>query len=173
MSEVRNIVLVGFMGSGKSVVARALGERLGWEVIDTDTRIEELTGASVGELFDREGEAAFRRCETEVLASLAKTRRAVISTGGGIVVREENWPLLNALGPVVLLEADTDATLERIRTGRTRRPLLEVADPRAEIERLKAARAAHYARAGIRIDTGGKSAAAVAEEIIAATGTAA
>ena len=167
MDKPRNIVLVGFMGSGKSVVGRALASRLGWEFLDTDTRIEELAGCSVGEIFDAEGEAGFRRCEREVLASLAATKGAVISTGGGIVLAEENWPLLRALGPVICLEAGTDTTLNRVRGGRARRPLLEVDDPAAKIERMKAERAPHYARADHRVDTDDKSPAEVADEILA------
>ncbi|MCB0219352.1 MAG: shikimate kinase [Chrysiogenetes bacterium] len=170
MDKPRNIVLVGFMGSGKSVVGRALASRLGWEFLDTDTRIEEMAGCSVGEIFDTEGEAGFRRCEREVLASLAKSACAVISTGGGIVLAEENWPLLRALGPVVCLEAGTHTTLDRVRGGRARRPLLEVEDPAAEIERLKTERAPHYARADQKIDTDGKSPAEVVDEILATLG---
>ena len=170
MKAPRNIVLVGFMGSGKSVVGRALASRLGWEFVDTDERIEALAGCSVGEIFDAEGEAGFRRCEREVLASLAGTTGAVISTGGGIVLAEDNWPLLRALGPVVCLEAGTDTTLGRVRGGRARRPLLEVENPAAEIERLKAQRAPHYAQADRTIDTDGKSPGEVAEEILQAVG---
>lgn len=170
MGNAGNIVLVGFMGSGKSAVARALARALGWNVVDTDERIEQLAGCTVGEFFDRNGEEAFRRCETEVLASLGKLQRTVVSTGGGIVTREENWPLLQALGPVVALDADAGTTLARVKNARTRRPLLEVDDPLAEIERLKALRAAAYARAGLTIDTAGKSPEEIAAEIIAATG---
>lgn len=166
MKTPQNIVLVGFMGSGKSAVGRALAANLGWQLIDTDALIEELAGCSVADIFEREGEPAFRRMERELLASLAKERGAVIATGGGIVLSEQNWALLRALGPVVALAADVDTILKRVRSARTRRPLLEVSDPRAQIERLQEQRAPHYAKADLTIETGDHNPDEVAARIL-------
>jgi len=167
MNKPRNIVLVGFMGTGKSAVARELAGRLGWAAVDTDALVEQAAGASVGEIFDRQGEPAFRKLESDVIEKLShQGGSSVIATGGGAVLQDRNWTALRRLGPVVALTALTDTILERTQKGRTRRPLLEVKDPRAEIEARLGARAAHYAKADHQVATDGKTPKEVGREIL-------
>ena len=107
--KMRNIVLVGMPGSGKSTLAKALGEALGREVYDADSEIERAAGMTIPEIFSRFGEEEFRRQETEALRTLGKMSGAVIATGGGAVLREENYPLLHQNGIIVFVERDLDS----------------------------------------------------------------
>ena len=136
MSTARtNIVLIGFMGSGKTSIGRLVAQRLGFQFIDTDAKIIERTGLQVAEIFERHGEAWFREQETSTLRSLNILNRAVISTGGGIVVRKENHAILRELGFVVWLTASEDVIFERVSRNK-KRPLLETADPRETVHKL-------------------------------------
>src|SRR5437762_13027639 len=96
-----NIVLVGFMGSGKSTVGRMLARQLRFRFLDTDKLVEERAGMSIPEVFEKHGEAQFRECETSVLESLRDVRQHILATGGGIVTAPGNIPLLRLLGLVV------------------------------------------------------------------------
>lgn len=158
-SPPRSIVLIGFMGCGKSTVGRELQGLLGYPLVDTDQLIEERAGCTISGLFERDGEAAFRDMETAVLRELAQGGGAnrIIATGGGIILRPENRALLRSLGCVAWLHAPVD-TIAR-RTGRNRdRPLLHTDDPRARIEALLAERLPLYREtAHLDIDTDGLS----------------
>ena len=130
-----NIVLIGLMGSGKSTVARLAAQNLGFSFADTDHLIIDAAGCSIPDIFAKEGEAGFRRRETEVLRSLLGTSGLVIATGGGIVTQPQNLPLLKQLGFVVWLNATPD-TLHN-RTARSDdRPLLKHGDAAATLRRL-------------------------------------
>ena len=130
-----NIVLIGLMGSGKSTVARLAAQNLGFAFADTDHLISDTAGCSIPDIFAREGEAGFRRRETEALRSLLGTERLVIATGGGIVTQPDNLPLLKQLGYVVWLNATPD-TLHN-RTARSDdRPLLKQGDAAATLRKL-------------------------------------
>ena len=136
MSNARtNIVLIGFMGSGKTSIGRLVAQRLGFQFIDTDAVIVERAGMQVAEIFERHGEAWFRGQETSTLRSLGILNRAVISTGGGIVLREENHAILRDLGFVVWLTASEDVIFERVSRNK-KRPLLETANPRETVHKL-------------------------------------
>ena len=128
----QNIVLVGYMGSGKTSVGKALADNKGYKFIDTDSMIEEKTGRSISDIFAADGESAFRDMETELLKELSKDvpTGAVISTGGGIVLRKENHELLRKLGRVVYLKASAETTFARVK-GDTTRPLLAAEDEEA------------------------------------------
>ncbi len=158
-SPPSNIVLVGFMGCGKSTVGRELRKLLGYPLVDTDRLIEARAGCSISELFARGGEQAFRELETEVLRELAGAGGGsrIIATGGGIILREENRTLLRSLGCVVWLRAPVETIVRR--TGRSReRPLLRTADPQARIEALLAERDPYYRSAAhLDVDTEGLS----------------
>lgn len=153
----RNLVLIGFMGCGKSTVGRDLQQLLGYPLVDMDHEIEQQAGTSIREIFEQRGEQAFRDLETDFLRHLVAygTSRRIISTGGGAIVREENRALLRQLGYVVWLNAPSEDILER--TARHQhRPLLNGEDPAATIRRLQAERKPWYAEtAHLRIDTGG------------------
>jgi shikimate kinase len=162
-----NIVLIGFMGSGKSSVGRLIAQRLGFQFIDTDALIVERAGLPIAEIFARQGEASFREQETAVLRSLGMWNRGVISTGGGIVLREENRTLLQALGFVVWLTANEEVLFERVSRNR-KRPLLDTADPRATLhELLEQRRPLYEGNAQFSLDSSGLTHAAAADTVIA------
>lgn len=142
-----NIVLVGPMGAGKSTVGRLLASRLGFGFVDTDSVIEDRTGADIPWIFDVEGEEGFRNRETAVLQDLLSEQSPmVIATGGGIVTRAENIPLLRELGQVFFLQASLEQLTARTSKDK-KRPLLQVKDPKAKIEQLLRERTPLYQQA--------------------------
>lgn len=148
-----SIVLIGFMGAGKSSVGKALARRTGRPCLDTDEMVSARLGLSVTEIFTRLGEEEFRNAETEALRQLGGTVSAVIVTGGGIVLRPGNIKMLRALGPVVSLEADAETLFSRI-SRRATRPLLQTANPRQTVTELLRVRDPLYrAVADLRVDT--------------------
>lgn len=157
MIPPKNIVLIGFMGSGKSTVGRELHQRLGYPWIDTDHLIEQRQRKSISAIFAESGEEAFREMETCLLEELSEpdAPRRIISTGGGIIGRERNRSLLRGLGYVVWLHAPTSVILERTSKNRDR-PLLQTEDPVARIEALLAVRKPWYAEtAHLKVETAG------------------
>ena len=134
----RNLVLIGFMGTGKTTIGRLCAERLGYRFRDSDTEIESRIGCSIAQYFSQKGEAAFREIEREVIAELAEESDQVISTGGGVVLDPENAMRLREGGWVVLLQATPDAILARVGDTRSRPLLANAADPLARIEELLA-----------------------------------
>ncbi len=120
-----NIVLIGFMGTGKSAVGHALAERLHARYFDTDAEIEKETGKHVADIFAQDGELAFRQRETAVLMRLTREKGpVVVATGGGTPLRQENIRLLKMIGPLVWLTAPPEAILGRVRKNLGRRPML-------------------------------------------------
>lgn len=139
-----NIVLIGFMGSGKTTVGIRLSYKLRRVVEDTDKLIEKRQDRSISEIFASEGEACFRKLETQLLEELVQTMEGkIISVGGGTPVREENRPLLRKLGYVVYLRVQPETVYERLK-GDTTRPLLQGENPQEKIRTLLAGRAAAY-----------------------------
>ena len=138
-----NIVLVGFMGSGKSTVGRMLASRLRFRFLDTDKLVEERANLRIPEIFAQHGEGDFRERETAVLSSLRGISGHIIATGGGIVTVPENIPLLRSLGLVVLLTAEPDEIYRRV-SRNSGRPLLQVEDPRKRVLDLMSARQPLY-----------------------------
>jgi shikimate kinase len=149
------IFLIGFMGSGKTTVGGLLAGRLGRKFADLDDLIVRAAGATVAELFAHEGEAGFRRRETEAVRAAAAGRGTVVATGGGAACREENLALMLSAGRVVALEVSPAEAVRR--TGsRSGRPLLDGSpDPLAAATELLAKRQPFYARAHLRVDTSG------------------
>jgi shikimate kinase len=164
----KNLVLIGFMGSGKSTVGRELHQRLGYPLVDMDQVIEQRMGKPITAIFTEDGEEAFREIESNLLAELIEpsAQRRIISTGGGIVARAENRALLRQLGYVVWLRAPLTVILER--TGKNReRPLLQTDDPVARIEALMAVRKPFYKEtAHLSIETVGLSCGEIATGIL-------
>jgi len=146
-----NIVLVGFMGAGKSSVGRVLGRRLGRCLVETDGMITASEGRSIPEIFATSGEAYFRAAEDEVLRLLVLKRGAVIATGGGLPCREGRPEALRAIGTVVWLAGDFEALYERALRGGDR-PML-AGRTREDALALYRSREPFYARADVSVDT--------------------
>ena len=171
---MRNIVLIGFMGCGKSSVGSRLAQRLHLDFFDTDELIEKEQGRSIREIFATDGESVFREMETECLLSLKKRedKDFVLSVGGGLPIRECNRELLKELGDVILLQVSADVVYKRLRNDTTR-PLLQDKNPRGRIEDLLIARKGFYEDAATHVvDVNEKTFDAVIEEIINITGKA-
>lgn len=161
-----NIVLIGFMGSGKSSVGRHLAAQIGHRFVDTDDLVVEKAGCSIPTIFQQRGEAEFRDLETEVLRSIEGVCGIVLATGGGIVLRETNRLLLKTIGIVVWLDAEPDLIFERV-SRNNRRPLLQTENPRATFDALREARAPIYeAAAHFRMDSSNFSHEQAAKEIL-------
>ena len=163
----RNIIFIGFMGTGKSLVARRLAKRLGRRFINTDSCIEHEANMPIAQIFATEGEAAFRQRERQAIARACQEKELVIATGGGAIVDRENAATMKASGPVICLTARPEVILQRIQ-GDTTRPLLQGPNPLEKIQHLMADRAEAYARADITIDTSGVGPDAVVETTLAA-----
>jgi shikimate kinase len=142
-----NIVLIGFMGTGKSAVGRVLARRTGWRHLDTDLEIERAAGKPIPQIFAEDGEEAFRARETAFLASLGHSENLILSTGGGTPLRAENAALLKQIGTIVWLHVAPSAILSRVAHSLHERPLLAAhhADPLGRIETLLAVREPQYA----------------------------
>ena len=161
-----NIILIGFMGSGKSAVGHFLAKRLGMDYIDTDELIEKTEKRKISDIFADSGEPYFRDLENEIIKTLQDYDNFVISTGGGMVLREENVRMLKGVGPLVLLWADVDAVYERIK-NEPHRPLLSVPDPKAEIKKILTSRTQIYnSVADFKVDTSKLSINKVGDKII-------
>ena len=160
----RNLILTGFMGTGKSAVGRLLAEQLGRPFVDTDVLIEEQTGQSINEIFSQQGVAAFRRMESAVVQELAGRTGLIIATGGGTLVDPKNQARMMDSGTVVCLSAQPDEIFSRV-SDNDRRPLLQVPDPHEAVEQLLAQREAAYSAIPWQIDTTGLSPQAVSARI--------
>jgi shikimate kinase len=165
--SARRVVLIGFMGAGKTTVGRALAQRLRWPFYDLDDLIEQRERQSVPEIFASAGEAAFRRAESAALQALlqesASAGDLILALGGGAFVQEQNRSLLEQAGAVtVLLEAPLEELQRRCQGERKERPLARQQERFAE---LFAARQAAYGRAQFRVQTLGKPVEQVAAEI--------
>lgn len=163
----RNIILTGFMGSGKSTVGRILARNLGWEFLDTDREIESREGRTIPEIFEAQGEEAFREMETRLAGELKALHRRVIATGGGFMVRPENRERAAEAGPIVLLIATPEQIWHRVKRSR-HRPLLKTADPEGRIRELLQQREDAYASIPLRVETGGKTPYSIAEDVLKA-----
>ena len=150
-----NVILIGFSGTGKSAVGRALAARLGWPLVDTDARLVERFGCSIGDYFREHGEPAFRTAEGEEVARACAGERQVIALGGGAPVRPENWAAIERDNLVVRLSASLDTIWRRLNEmpGAEERPMLSGEDPRGRMARLLADREPVYARARVAVAT--------------------
>jgi shikimate kinase len=163
--QLHNIALVGFMGTGKSSVGRALAEQLRYEFVDTDDLIETRTGKTITAIFAENGEPEFRKLETQLVAELAARRNVIISTGGGLAANKANLDSLKTHALVVCLWAAPEKIFQRVR-HQSHRPLLHEADPLAKIKTLLAAREPFYRQADVMVNTDLRSVKAVAQQIV-------
>ncbi|HET6515777.1 MAG TPA: shikimate kinase [Thermodesulfovibrionales bacterium] len=162
---MRNIILTGFMGVGKTAVGRELSNILGWKLVDVDEEIVKAKGMSINEIFSLFGEPLFRDIETEMIREIAAKENIIISTGGGAVLRQENMEILRKSGTIVGLSARPDTILKRTSANRER-PLLQVEDPYQKIRELLDFRRPYYEKADIMIDTESGTPRQIAEEIV-------
>ena len=164
----RNIILVGFMASGKTSVGRALAERTGWPLVDADDVIVARAGKPIHRIFSEDGEPAFRELERQVIADLCAGERQVIASGGGAFVSEQNRDVMLSGGMVFYLSASPATILRRVQeedAGGPIRPLLAVEDPEARIAELLAQRTPAYAQAHHTVETDALTTEGVTERI--------
>ncbi|MBW1635005.1 MAG: shikimate kinase [Deltaproteobacteria bacterium] len=160
----KNIILTGFMGTGKSTVGTLLAEQLGYKFVDTDQFIEKMEGMSVTDIFQKRGETAFRALERLVAKELGEKNSLVIATGGGLMLDHENAESLGGRGKVFCLVASPDEILKRI-SADDDRPLLQVKNPGERISELLQKRQKGYGRF-TQIITTGKTVLQVVDELL-------
>jgi shikimate kinase len=162
--EDRNIILTGFMGTGKSTVGRELAAVLGFQWVDTDRLIEQRHGP-IPEIFNRSGEEAFREIEREIAAEVASAARQVVSTGGRMLLDPDNIRPLSHSGRIFCLTADADVLIERLRRSPTPRPLLAGPDPEERVRVLLTEREPGYARF-TAVDSGVRLPRSVVDDLV-------
>lgn len=161
-----NIVLIGFMGTGKSTVGNYLAQFLGMEVLDTDQMIEERIGMDISSIFEQYGEGFFRELEKTAVKEGARRDNVIISCGGGVVLRAENIQKLREKGRVVLLTAQPETLYNRLKDDSTRPLLKNGVDVASIDERLKQRQELYQMAADIVIQTDGKSIESIGKEVI-------
>ena len=161
---MKNIVLVGFMGTGKTTIATGLSHALGMRYVSIDDMIEHREKCTINEIFTESGEEYFRDVERSVIKDVSCMDALVIDTGGGAMIRDENVAYMKSNGIVICLTAAEDVIMERTKKYK-HRPLLNVEDPKRKIRDLIAKRAPSYAKADYTIDTGELTARQVIEKI--------
>lgn len=161
-----NIFLIGFMGAGKSTIARTLQRKLGFPLVEMDERIVQEQGMSINDIFAQYGEAHFREIESQLVVDLGKQEPSIVSCGGGVVVRPENTQNMKKSGRIVLLKASPETIFERVKNS-TDRPILNGHMNVEYIAELMEKRRALYEEAAdITIQTDGKTREQICEEII-------
>lgn len=163
--QIQNLVLIGFMGTGKSSVGQLVAGHLHFNFLDTDEMIEARAGRSIPEIFSQAGEGVFRQLETQLVAELGRMQHSVISTGGGLAANEANLASLKQHAFVVCLWASPEMIWERVR-GQTHRPLLQTADPLEKIRELLSAREPFYRQADALVNTEQRSVKEVAQHVL-------
>ena len=160
-----NIALIGFMATGKSTVGRILADRLGYRFVDTDEEIVRRMGLEIAEIFSSEGETVFRALEKRVVAEASTSEKTVIACGGGVVLDKGNVDALRSTSRLVLLTANVDEILDRVK-GDASRPLLNVGDREKAVTVRLEERMPHYLKAADAIvDTTGSTPKEVAERV--------
>lgn len=163
---IKNLYLVGFMGVGKSTIARALRRRIGWELVDIDSMIVREQGMPVAQIFAERGEEEFRRIESETLARISEGRHQIISCGGGVPMRQENIRIMKENGICILLTASPYVILKRVEKD-TSRPLLQGKKTIKGISGLMRERMPYYERAcDERVSVNRRTVRMVVDEIV-------
>jgi len=161
----RNVVLCGFMATGKSSVGKRLAAMMHYDFLDMDAEIEAETGMSIPRIFETRGEAAFRALESEMAEKASSRSGCVIATGGGTIANPENLRILKYGGTVITLTADPEIILSRVGSAEDR-PMLAGGDKKERIASLMQERAEAYARADITVDTSSLSIDEAAKKIL-------
>lgn len=162
-----NIYLVGFMGTGKTAVGKELAKKKKWQFVDLDKLIELKEKRAISDIFAKSGEPYFRRIEHEVLKEISNENNLVVACGGGIVINPANIKIMKDTGAIICLSARPEVILKRT-SGYAHRPLLNVEDPKKQIELLLKLRAPYYVKADKIIDTSKISVKEVIDSIIKA-----
>lgn len=149
---MKNIYLVGFMGTGKSTVGKILANRMKLSFLDMDAELVNKAKMSITDIFRTKGEEHFRKLETKLLAEITKKKGLVVSTGGGVMISHENLAMMKASGHVITLAASPETVYERTKND-TSRPLLLGPEPLSEIQRLMFERAYYYIKGDTILDT--------------------
>ncbi len=144
-----NVFLIGMMGAGKTTVGEIIAQKLGYRFFDTDVLVSRVAGKTINEIFATEGENSFRELETKVLGEISAYTRSAIATGGGIVLRRQNWSYLHH-GLIIWLDATVETLLQRLALDNTR-PLLTSANPAAKFKSILEERRRLYQQADIHI----------------------
>lgn len=150
---MRNIVLIGFMGTGKTTIGRLLASRLGYLFLDSDKKVEYESNMTIREIFELHGEGYFRQKEEAVIAKLARYHNVVIATGGGVVLSNENMRRLKKNGIIITLTASLETILERTARRTTRPLLLDFLEREEIVNKLLHEREELYQKADFSIDT--------------------
>ncbi|MFA6216838.1 MAG: shikimate kinase [Candidatus Omnitrophota bacterium] len=161
---MKNIFLIGFMGTGKTSVGKKLARDKQWQFVDLDDRIEAKEKRKIADIFTQDGEPYFRQVEKQVLREVSLGSDLVVACGGGIVIDTENIQIMKKAGILVCLTAPAEVIIERTK-GFAHRPLLNVPDPKEKIESLLKQRLPSYKLADVCVDTSGVSVGEVAEKI--------
>jgi len=163
----RNIILTGFMASGKSAVGKELAKRLKMDFVDTDNLIEEREGMEISQIFQEKGEPYFRKVETKIVREVAEYKNSVIATGGGVVLKEENMRALRKQGIIACLSGSLELILKRTLEDE-KRPLLkgEREEREKKIKELLDFRAPYYQKADFIVDTNNLTIEQITEKII-------
>jgi len=162
-----SIALIGFMGTGKTAVGKALAAKLGREFVELDSFIEQKAGKSIPEIFQQDGEIGFRELEIEATKEVSDQKNAIIACGGGAVLNKINIDRLRKECVIVYLTASPEVILKRTSNDKNERPLLKVADRAPQIKELLRFRQPYYERAAdIKIDTSKLNINSVAERIM-------
>ena len=162
----KNIVLIGFMGAGKSLTAKCLGKKLQRKVVSTDEEIERREKKLVAQIFTESGEEHFRKLESQVVEDFANQENLIIDCGGGVLVNPENISNLKIKGILFYLSTSPQWVYDRVK-HKQHRPLLNVPDPLAKIRELLAAREPFYRQADHILDTDGKTVEQSCQEVLA------
>lgn len=163
--SIRNLALIGFMGTGKTTLGHLLAAQLHYPFLDTDHLIERVAGKTITEIFAASGEPAFRELEAQVVRELAGRDGVVIATGGGLACHGDNLDNLKSHSLVICLWAAPEAIWERVRHN-SHRPLLQDPDPLAKIRTLLAVREPFYRQADLLVSTDGRPARDLAQHIV-------
>lgn len=161
-NPIRTYILVGMMGAGKSAIGRSVAELSGRPYHDTDSIVQNRLGRSITQFFQIYGEEAFREHEAAALRSL-EPEAMVLATGGGVVLRDDNWQQMNRLGPVLYLRVPDEVLIHRLQISRKKRPLLETEDWQATLRSILKAREPHYLKADAVLDLESEGVEEVAE----------